>query len=378
MTRMRRRPAVRKSPRPLRLVETTAEKRETTNAAGRIRDHLLRRRHDIILVENRFIDQELFPLLAQAREEVEDTALSFFLGRRKKSDTIAGRLGALRAQYPEITGSLQRAYREMSERLGDRLLELTVAEYEDLAKEFNALLPDYMARATTLPADEALAMARAPGEREAWSAYLDKHYRESALGIRTQLSQSILLGEGIPQAAARLQSQFGIAMRAAETLARTEIMGVSNAAHRRYYRANADIVKGLQHCATLDDRTCPQCGLLDGEVYRDEARAPILPVHPNCRCVYTPVLKSWRELGISVDEDPGWRASMDGYVPSTLRYRDWFDMQSEEWKRRWLGPTRYRYYREKGLAINKLFNPRGRHMTIDKLKTKYGALRGAA
>jgi SPP1 gp7 family putative phage head morphogenesis protein len=40
-----------------------------------------------------------------------------------------------------------------------------------------------------------------------------------------------------------------------------------------------------------DNKVCPKCRQLEGNVYTiDEARG-IIPVHPNCRCAWNPVVR---------------------------------------------------------------------------------------
>jgi len=134
--------------------------------------------------------------------------------------------------------------------------------------------------------------------------------------------------------------------RQTEMFARTAVMHVGNAAREAYYKANEDIIKGYQRVETLDDRTCIECGVEDGHVYDVGAPRPFLPCHANCRGLYVPVLKSYRELGYDIDELPaGTRASMDGQVP---RYKTWRDVVAEADAKRQdaiLGPTRAALYR---------------------------------
>lgn len=63
----------------------------------------------------------------------------------------------------------------------------------------------------------------------------------------------------------------------------------TNAKKKRFYRANADVLEGMEICAALQFRTCLVCGVLDGTRYKFNGRAPSLPLHPGCRCVLLPV-----------------------------------------------------------------------------------------
>ncbi len=73
----------------------------------------------------------------------------------------------------------------------------------------------------------------------------------------------------------------------AETVARTEMA-------RAREMANLDIMKAqnvekVQFIASEDERMCPICGQYHGKVY-DVGSAPVLPLHPNCRCTLVPYI----------------------------------------------------------------------------------------
>lgn len=46
----------------------------------------------------------------------------------------------------------------------------------------------------------------------------------------------------------------------------------------------------LLYNAILDKKTCDKCASLDGNIYKI-GQEPKLPIHPNCRCAYTPIIK---------------------------------------------------------------------------------------
>lgn len=76
------------------------------------------------------------------------------------------------------------------------------------------------------------------------------------------------------------------------------------------------VLKGYQHLAALDETTCLECLRLDGTMVR-AGRRPSFPLHEGCRCVVIPILKSWKELGFSLNEiPPGTRASSLGQIPA--------------------------------------------------------------
>ncbi len=156
----------------------------------------------------------------------------------------------------------------------------------------------------------------------------------------------------------------------ARNMVRTAVNHVSNAARERLYAENDDLVKGVQWVATLDTRTCEECGGLDGQVFEmDEGPRP--PAHPSCRCATVPVIKSWKELGIDLEEAPdGTRASMDGEVAATQTYNEWLGDQTAAVQNEALGPTRGALFREGGLAVDGFTDNAGNILTLDQLRQR--------
>jgi hypothetical protein len=99
----------------------------------------------------------------------------------------------------------------------------------------------------------------------------------------------------------------------------------------------------------------------------------------NCRCTTVPVTKSFRELGLDVDEVPaGTRASMNGQVPATQTYEQWLRRQSAEVQDDVLGVTKGALFRRGGLKIRDFINNAGKEYTLDELrKVEAGAFKKA-
>lgn len=115
--------------------------------------------------------------------------------------------------------------------------------------------------------------------------------------------------------------------RGAETLVRTAVMKVHDKAQELFKDENLDLLKGEKHLSTLDTRTSEICRVRDGLAW-DLDKKPIgehavpyarPPLHPNCRSTLILITKSWKELGLDMDEIPeSTRASMDGQVKAGL------------------------------------------------------------
>lgn len=107
--------------------------------------------------------------------------------------------------------------------------------------------------------------------------------------LRAGLTQSMILGEGIPQITDRINKGIYTARYNAERVARTETKRVTYCAHDDVYRDTG--VEELRYrCANGgDSRTCQYCRVDNGKVFK-RGEEPTLPRHPNCRCVYIPVV----------------------------------------------------------------------------------------
>lgn len=107
--------------------------------------------------------------------------------------------------------------------------------------------------------------------------------------LRVGLTQSMILGEGIPQITDRINKSIDTARYNAERVARTETKRVTYCAHDDVYKDTG--VEELKYrCANGgDSRTCQYCRADNGKVFK-RGEEPTLPRHPNCRCVYIPVV----------------------------------------------------------------------------------------
>ena len=125
-------------------------------------------------------------------------------------------------------------------------------------------------------------------------------------------------GKSIQKLSKDLSERAKIGYNKAETLVRTEL-------NHAFNRAALDSMQsaGLDHyrfVATLDHRTCPRCGGVDGMVFEVTESMPgenYPPMHPRCRCTVVP----------SLGEVVGKRTSkVDGKrvkVPADMTYSEW-------------------------------------------------------
>ena len=205
--------------------------------------------------------------------------------------------------------------------------------------------------------------------------------------ISTQINMGMVQGESIDQITRRIAGTsatnytdgiLSTERRNIEAVVRTSVGGINNSVRSELYQANEDIIKGVQVVATLDDRTCQICMALDGqELEVDNPNIP--PYHWNCRCVAVPVLKSWKELGINLQEAPeGTRATMDGQVPESTTYGTWLKRQDAPTQDEILGPGKATLFRRDVVPIDRFIDARNRPLTLTELEQLENKLKKAS
>lgn len=172
--------------------------------------------------------------------------------------------------------------------------------------------------------------------------------------------------------------------REVESVVRTALSHTAEMAREKTVEANADLIKAERWLSTLDTRTSELCRVRDGKEYTPVEHKPIghkVPwlqgpgrLHFCCRSTSVPVTKSWRELGLDMDElSPTTRASMDGQVSAETTYSKWLQRQSRARQEEILGVTRAALVRDGKLPAGELYTDRGAYLTIEQLRAKYAA-----
>ncbi|HEY7823766.1 MAG TPA: phage minor head protein [Acidimicrobiia bacterium] len=174
--------------------------------------------------------------------------------------------------------------------------------------------------------------------------------------------------------------------RGLAALVRTSVNHATNQGRNEVWKANSNLLRGVQWVATLDTRTTPICRHRDGRVgpvtpdadwTPPDGRLPLdppmarPPAHINCRSTTVAITKSWRELGFDVDDlPPATRASMDGQVPASTTYFEWLNRQSAATQEEVLGPARLRLWKEGGITPDRFQNDEGHYYTLAELRRR--------
>ena len=107
-----------------------------------------------------------------------------------------------------------------------------------------------------------------------------------AARVRKLVDDNLVLGRNPQDLAAALSKEFGTSNYAASRLIRTEVAHTFNSASITTYR-NAGLTQ-VEILVGEDERTCSACN--DAKGIYDLGQEPILPLHPQCRCCYSPVV----------------------------------------------------------------------------------------
>lgn len=114
--------------------------------------------------------------------------------------------------------------------------------------------------------------------------------------LEKTMSQAVTLGWGTDKIVNAMMKEVGTFARSRmTTLVQTEAAHIAERATDRSFEEMG--VKQWEWLATLESHTCLRCGELDGKIFdRDDPKAPVCPLHPNCRCTRIPVVEGFKEL----------------------------------------------------------------------------------
>lgn len=141
-------------------------------------------------------------------------------------------------------------------------------------------------------------------------------------------------------------------------------------------KVNSDFIRGYMWDAILDTRTSPFCIDHNGRYWvynypeRSTLEAEIYPPgHFRCRSSATPIIKSYRELGIlASDLTPDQKALIPNSSVSTQSYMDWLTRQPPSIQKEVLGPVRFKAYQEGNLDVTAFYTNNGRKLTLKELE----------
>ena len=177
--------------------------------------------------------------------------------------------------------------------------------------------------------------------------------------------------------------------REIDAVVRTAMGHMAGFMQDKTVEANADLIAAVVWQSTIDISTSAPCRARDQKRYTPVDHKPIghsMPwgagpgrYHWCCRSHQAIVTKSWRELGVDMDEVPaGTRASMDGQIPAEQTYLQWLELQSAARQDDVLGKTRGALYRTGKLPMDRMYDHKGRFLDLAALRERVAAAFAAA
>ena len=329
--------------------------------------------HDLIRYQNQVV-YKVIALLNRTDKDLFEQIQSALMRLPPEAFTVE-RLDSLLASVREINSA---AYQKIRFELQTELSQLVAYEAGYQAQLFENTLPVTLQVATVPVAQVVSSAMSRPFQGRLLSEWMAGLEAEKAAKIRDAIRIGYVEGQTIPQMVQRIrgtkarQYQDGIieiSRRNAETVVRTAISHTANHTRQKFAEANSDLVKGWKFLATLDSRTSVTCAALDGQVF-PVGKGPQPPRHPNCRSTSTYILKSFKELGVDLQEFPeSSRSSMDGQVPASLTYGEWLKSKPAAFQDDVLGKTKGKLFRA-GMPIDRFVNRAGDRLTLDALRQR--------
>lgn len=275
-----------------------------------------------------------------------------------------------------------KAYAQVTGQLETELKDLTAHEVGYQLDLFKSVLPDAVKVQSVQPGQVYAAAMSRPFQGKLLREYMQGLEAGKAEAIRNAVRIGFVEGQTTSEIVKRIRGTKALNYadglletnrRGVEAIVRTAVNHTSNYAREAFYKENDDLVKGVAWVSTLDTRTTEICASRDGKVYPVDS-GPRPPAHINCRSTTTPVLKSWKELGIPIDEMPaGTRASLDGQIAASTTYQGWLEKQSVERQNEVLGVTKAQLFRDGGLTLDRFVNNAGHVYTLDELRARDAA-----
>lgn len=323
-----------------------------------------------------------------------NTIAADLLHRGDEESFTVARLQAVRERLTVLRAALAEKIGETLEATREAVIETAPAAVAEGVADLSRI--GGVAVAFTEPPIEVLRLATSsPYDRRSWADWGTRLADNAMTAVENELRESMLLGEGIPKAAKRLEAAADLSRTSARKLARTAINDWSNRARMETMKANPRVCPKVRFSAVLDMRVSHICAGLDGREFPvDDANIPRPPRHPNCRSVLLPVTPKWvdligdtekaRELDRKtaeftrpsvMDRRPVSRIPKDERagkikpVPASTDFERWFATAPESFQREYLGATRYDAYR-RGLPISALASY-DKPLTLAQLRALY-------
>lgn len=324
-----------------------------------------------------YLNEEVFPdLLAKLQARLERIASrgvdSGFETTKRYLQMIADLGSTLKDGGTEVRKRLAELMRELA-KIEARWQETVLTE--SVPKEAHVyVLPDEAVNLRIVQQ-----VVNQPIQGKVMQDWWDELAADTQKRLTTQIGLGLSQGETADQIVRRVRGTqasgysdgaLQATRQQAAAIVRTVSGHVTTQAREATYSEMDDVLEGVQWVATLDTKTCPVCGPLDGKVFPVK-EGPRPPAHWNCRCTTAPVTKSLeailgkKKAKETVSEST--RASMDGQVPESVTYTEWIEDQDAATQDEVFGPGRAKLLRSGKIAPKDLVTRTGKLRRLEDL-----------
>jgi SPP1 gp7 family putative phage head morphogenesis protein len=196
--------------------------------------------------------------------------------------------------------------------------------------------------------------------------------------FRDQMRLGTMRGETVRELTTRIrQNVTPLSKRAAETQVRTLVNSVNNGAAMESFKANEDVVDGVQALSTFDKRTSDICISRGGGAWNLKTGKPLPqspvkinypgepPWHFNCRTRLIPIVAP-----------PPWlkgaekKKFLDNQLAQDVNYEKWLKRQKVSTQKEILGKGRHKLWSEGKISTTQLTNAKGRTLALSPSRPK--------
>ena len=239
-----------------------------TNVSDDFRDFLMRHAHDVARYENGVI-ASMYEPYHRAKGELYNKIVELETSIPTGTTfTRQWRIDRLNQQLADVEGMIHSAALDSAGTLNTALRDFANSEGEVYQQMLRSKFGTVGINISDIPFEQIEFITQnpliyqyrgiTPADGMLWTN------REAVDMMRTELTQSVIQGEGMAQAARRLTGAGRLLggdvgrriASKASIIARSEIQHISNEVARAIYRGNRDVLKGVTYLATLDNRTC--------------------------------------------------------------------------------------------------------------------------
>lgn len=277
-------------------------------------------------------------------------------------------------QLESIRTILNEGYDLAGRDLLQEMKDAAIYEQEWQQKTMTQALPIELNLVAAAPATLFAAIEDKPFQGKLLKEWIDKLDESSFEAIQTAVRIGLVEGKSYADITRSiigtkpLQYSDGVMAlnrRKTQALVSTAVAHSTNAARDEFYKANDDIVKGVQWVSTLDARTTNRCKALDGKFFKlGEGVRP--PAHFRCRSACCAVLKNWKDLGLK-EPNGLTRASMDGQLSAETTYQTWLEGKPAAFQDEVLGKARADLFRG-GMKLDRFIDDSGKSYTLEQLR----------